>query len=412
MDSSWVRHDCGCNLQVHKCCYFRWLFDLNESSVEGKWGLNYELEPLHEMKRKMCYLIDCHKEFRSELSATEVLTFFPLLKGIWISTFEVSPMGDVEAIEVNFPLTLLEHQLVGFPIGIAPCPQCKKPVFSRPIHFTSSSLFLSAFYHAKKLIRGATVMALLSVSTLNIGKWAFNLGLWQLRCLFPEQVLRTLLDVSTTKALDVYGETMQGRKSVPSLTQLLILGFPLYLMGLRGSSPALNKFQWIYSLVFSIRAGHHSSKGRNTVSKLASVINLAVLFNASIISPTLTRLYEFMVKKTQPYFCLTSDSMDIFPSQEYSNVIIRTSWHDVVFEALLWPWCGAKLGSKLFDFFVWLQKEIPYKFTPDSSPDEVRMIFNVFGCGLLAIARQSLNLYMTYRRAQELKKLQECLEER
>ncbi|QLL31024.1 hypothetical protein HG536_0A08390 [Torulaspora globosa] len=411
MDSSWTRHECGCNLQVHKCCYFRWLFDLNKSSEQGKWGLDLGFEPLDELRRNMCYLVDCHREFQSELSAVEVMTFVPLLKGAWVSTFEVSPLGAVNAFTINLPLSL-EHQVIAFPIVIPPCPQCKRPIFSRPVHFTSSSVFLSAAYQVKKLIRAAAVMALLTVSTLNIGKWAFNLGLWQLRCLFPERVLRSVLRVSTTKALDVYGETMQGRRSIPSVTQFLVLGFPFYLMGLRGSSRVLNKLQWIYSLVFTVRAGHHTGKSRNALSHLVSVINLSVLFNSTIVSPTLTRIYEFMVKKARPYFCLTSDSMDIFPSQEYSNIIIKTSWHDVLFEAAVWPWCGEKVGSKLFDLFVWVQKEIPYKFTPEASPDEVRMVFNVLGCGLLAIARQSLNLYITYRRAQELRKLQDCFDEK
>lgn len=411
MDSSWTRHECGCNLQVHKCCYFRWLFDLNKSSEQGKWGLDFGFEPLDEMKRKMCFMVDCHREFQREPFPAEVLSSVPFFKSIWLNTIDYSPLFALNAITLTLPLSF-EESLAELPIDIAPCPQCKKPIVSKPLLFNSTSLLLSLVYQIKKLIRGTTVIALLTASTLNIGKWAFKLGLWQLRCLFPERVLRTLLDVSTTKALDVYGETMRGRTSIPGVTQFLVLGFPLYLMGLRGSSSALNKLQWVYSLVFTARAGNQIGKQKNTLSQLASIVSLSALFHSTIVSPTLTRLYEFMVKKVQPYFCLTSDSMDIFPSQEYSDVIFKTSWYDVFFESVLWPWCGAKLGSQLFDFFVWLQKEMSYNFTPEASPDKVQMVFNVVGCGLLAIARQSVNLYVTYRRAQELKQIQDCFEER
>lgn len=204
---------------------------------------------------------------------------------------------------------------------------------------------------------------------------------------------------------------MHGRMSVPNVTQFLVFGFPLYLIALRGSFPALKKLQWIYSLVFTVRAGHYAGKSPNIVSNIVSAANLLVLFHSTIVSPTLTRLYELMVKSVRPYFCVTSDYMDIFPSDEYANVIVETSWSDVIFESTLWPLVGGLLGGKLFDAFVWLQDKLSYQCTPSGSPNEVRMVFNVLGCGILSVARQTFNLYLTYLRIQELKQIQETFEE-
>lgn len=411
MDSSWTRHECGCKLDIHKVCYFKWLFDLNKSSQQGKWASDCGLEPFQdELKRKMCNAIDCHRDFQRTISPVELIGSLPIFWDSWLENADVSVLIASNVLGFNgfFRYPYIQTEL---PIEVAPCPQCKKPIVSRPVRFTSRSWVLSLVYRLRKMVRGATMLALLAFSTLNIGKWTFKLGLWQLRCLFPEKALRTLLDVSTTKALDVYGETVHGRMSVPNVTQFLVFGFPLYLIALRGSFPAMKKLQWIYSLIFTLRAGHYTGKSPNVFSNLASATNLLILFHSTIVSPTLTRIYELMVKSVRPYFCVTSDCMDIFPSEEYSNIIIETSWYDVLFESALWPVLGGLLGGKLFDFFVWLQSKSSYRFTPNGSPNEVRMIFNVLGCGILSVARETFNLYLTYSRIQELKQIQEIFEE-
>lgn len=410
IDASWIRHECGCNLQVHKRCYFRWLFDLNKSFVQGKSSLNFDFEPFEEeLKRKMCYAIDGHRDFQRVHHSGEIIGILPMGKVTLNNMFYLPPMLALNVFGYAFPLAY-QNVPIELPINIAPCPQCKKPIVFEPVVFTSNSAILAIIYRIRKLIRGTTVIALLTLSTINLGKWSFKLGLWQLRCLFPEQVLRPLLDVSTTKALDVYSETMAGRMSVPNVTQFLIFGFPFYLLGVRGSSPGLKKFQWIYSLIFTVRAGHYHGNSQNVLSKTVSMINLCVLFHSAIVSPTLTRVYEFMVKSVRPYFCLTSCSMDIFPSEEYSEVIIETPWYDVLFESTVWPFLGGLLGGKLFDSFIWLQKEIHLNSIPTGSPNEVQMAFNLLGCGLISVARQTLNLYISYLRTQELKQLQESIE--
>ena len=411
LNRSWTRHECGCKLDIHKDCYFKWLFDLNKSSQQGKWAPDCGFEPFQdELKRKICNAIDCHRDFQKTIPPTEMIGSLPLFWEFWAGTADMSVIliGNILGFDsfVRYPYVQAE-----LPIEIAPCPQCKKPIVAKPVKFTSTSWVLSLAYRLKKIISGATMLTVLAFSTLNIGKWTFKLGLWQLRCLFPEKVLRTLLDVSTTKALDVYGETMHGRMSVPNVTQFLVFGFPLYLIALRGSFPALKKLQWIYSLVFTVRAGHYAGKSPNIVSNIVSAANLLVLFHSTIVSPTLTRLYELMVKSVRPYFCVTSDYRDIFPSDEYANVIVETSWSDVIFESTLWPLVGGLLGGKLFDAFVWLQDKLSYQCTPSGSPNEVRMVFNVLGCGILSVARQTFNLYLTYLRIQELKQIQETFEE-
>lgn len=410
MNSAWTRHECGCKLDIHKECYFKWLFDLNKTSQRNKWSPECGLEPFQdELERKMCGAIDCHKDFQKNITTADLIYSIPLFWDSQINAADVSALWASNVL--GFTSILRIPETPELPIEIAPCPQCKKPIFSKPVQYTSTSWVLSLVYRMRKLIRGTTMFAVLTFSMLNVGKWAFKLGLWQLRCLFPEKILRTLLDVSTTKALDVYGETMHGRMSIPNVTQFLIFGFPLYMVALRGSFPALKKLQWLYSLVFTVRAGHYTTKTPNLFSNVVSATNLLVLFHSVLVSPTLTRVYELMIKAVQPYFCVTSDSMDIFPSEEYSNLVIETSWCEVLFESALWPLTGSLLGGKLFDVFIWLQDKIPLQCTPEGSPNEVRMVFNVLGCCLVSVARLTFNLYLTYLRTQELKQIQETFKQ-
>lgn len=412
-DSSWIHHQCGCNLQVHKLCYFKWLYDMNKSYIAGNWTPKFGAETHEEgLKRKMCYLIDGHRDFQREVVSAELFSSLPIIGTSWFTVVYLPPMLALNAFGVKYSLGSQSFKIpMDLPIEYADCPQCKKPIVSRSIFYTSRSPTLAICYELKKLVRGVTLMALVAFSTLNIGKWSFKLGLWQLRCIFPETVLRSLLDISTTKALDVYAETMAGRTTVPHVTQFLVLGFPLYFAGLRGSSTILKKLQWIYSLVFTIRAGHYEGGSRGIMSRTFTITNLCILFHSAIVSPTLSRLYEFMVKSVRPYFYLADETMDIFPSEEYSDVIIKTAWYDVLFESVLWPFLGGLLGGKLFDRYIWLQKELNFNCTPKGSPNEFRMIFNLLGCGIIAVGRQTLNLYTTYLRVKELKQLQESIGE-
>lgn len=365
----------------------------------------------NNLRRNMCNLVDGHRDFHREMSFADLLDTIPFLKnkrpdGITYPVSLISIFGFNYAISFQFGRTLM-----ALPIKFADCPQCKKHIVDHQITVTSRSPCLALFYWTKIIIRNVSLALTLTFSTLNIGKWWFKLGLWQMRCIFPEKVLRVVLDISTTKALDVYGETMKGLASVPQLSRFLVFGFPVYLMGVRSSYSTLNRFRWLYSLVLSIRAGHYDSQSTKVLSRTLTACNICILLHSLLISPVLSRLYEYMVKSVNPYFFLTDRTLDFFPSQEYGDIIIKTSWYDVLFESVVWPALGSLLGGKLFDGATWLQSSLGFHWSPPCSPNDCRMIFNFVGCGITAVARQLLNVWATHLRAKELKQIQESIEE-
>ncbi|CAR31020.1 hypothetical protein ZYGR_0P03260 [Zygosaccharomyces rouxii] len=411
-DSAWIRHECGCNLQVHKLCYLHWLYSINRNYISRNLVTkNFNLVTEDDLKRTICYLVDGHRNLHREVSLSEFLNTLPFIRSKSNEPMS-SSVGIMSLLGINYTISFrIVRSPMALPVEFADCPQCKNHVVNQQITFTSRSFFLAIFYWTKSVIRNTTIALTLVLSTLNIGKWWFKIGLWQLRCIFPENVLRVILDISTTRALNVYGETMNGLVSIPQMTRFLIFGFPVCLMGVRSSYPTLNRFRWLYTLVLSVRAGHYDPKATRLLSRTLTTCNICMLLNSAVITPFLSRYYEYLVKAVTPYFCPIDKSLDVFPSQGYGNVIIKTSWYDVLFESIVWPAFGSLVGGKLFDAVTWIQREFGLNWTPSCSPNDCRMVFNFVGCGLTAVARQLLNMWASHMRAKELKQLQESIEE-
>ncbi|GAV54593.1 hypothetical protein ZYGR_0AN00610 [Zygosaccharomyces rouxii] len=411
-DSAWILHECGCNLQVHKLCYLHWLYSINKNYISKNLVTkNLNLVTEDDLKRTMCYLVDSHRNLHREVSLSEFLNTLPFIRP---KTNEpVAPSVSIMSVlGINYSISFrIVRSPMSLPVEFAECPQCKNPVVNRQITFTSRSFFLAVFYWTKSFIRNTTIALTLALSTLNIGKWWFKIGIWQLRCIFPENVLRVILDISTTKALNVYGETMSGLVSIPQMTRFLIFGFPVCLMGVRSTNPTLNRFRWLYSLALSVRAGHYDSNNTKLLSRTLTTCNICMFLHSAITTPFISRFYEYLVKTATPYFCPIDKSLDSFPSQGYGDVIIKTSWYDVLFESILWPAIGSMVGGKLFDAVTWIQREFGLNWSPSCSPNDCRMVFNFVGCGVTAVARQLLDMWASYMRAKELKQLQESIEE-
>ena len=141
LNRSWTRHECGCKLDIHKDCYFKWLFDLNKSSQQGKWAPDCGFEPFQdELKRKICNAIDCHRDFQKTIPPTEMTGSLPLFWEFWAGTADMSVIliGNILGFDsfVRYPYVQAE-----LPIEIAPCPQCKKPIVAKPVKFTSTRGF-------------------------------------------------------------------------------------------------------------------------------------------------------------------------------------------------------------------------------------------------------------------------------
>lgn len=411
-DAAWIHHECGCNLQVHKLCYLHWLYSINKDYIlKNLVTKNLSLVTEDDLKLAMCYLIDGHRDFHREVSFSEFFNNLPFMKTKSNESI-TSSMNIMSILGINYSISFrIVRTPMTLPVEYAECPQCRKHIVDHQITFTRPSFCLAVIHWIKIAVRNTILTSTLVFSTLNVGKLWFKIGIWQLRCIFPENVLRVILDTSTTKALDVYGETMNGLISVPPLTRFLVFGYPLYLMGARSSYPSLNRFRWLYSLVLSVRAGHYDPKASNVLSKTLTCCNLSMLLHSVLIKPFLSRYYEYLVKDARPYFHPVDKELDFFPSRDYDNIIIKTSWYDVVFESMVWPVLGSILGGKIFDAVTWIQRELGFNWSPSCSPNDCRMVFNFVGCGVTAAARQLLNMWTTHMRVKELKKLQESIDD-
>lgn len=410
LDSSWIEHSCGCNLQIHKICYYRLLYDLNKTEIRDNYTELIDFEDIDDsLKRRICHVMDGHRDFHREVYPREVLGSAYLFGKSLTRALYLSPMSFFGSSYQSFcssgrspSYLLIEH---------ATCPQCRKLIVPKDPFYTSRSRTLSICYGIRKLVRSITVVGLLGLSILNYEKWSFKLGLMQLRCIFPEKVLRKILDVSTTQCLDVYAETKNGRVSIPRMTHLLVLGFPLYIASLKDQTFSKGIFEFTYSMIICIRSINCEGGANGIASKTISLTNLFIIFYSSLVNPAISSIYEFMVKSLRPYFCLTSDKMDLFPIREYSDIIIRTEWYDVVFESVIWPFLGKKLGGFLYDQFLHTLSFLNLQYLTSGSPDEARMVFNIIGSGTIAISRQLFNLRLTYLRIQELKEIQSTVKD-
>lgn len=411
-DSTWIRHECGCNLQVHKLCYLHWLYSINKSYISKNLVTdNLNLVTEDDLKRTICHLVDGHRNLHREVSLSEFLNSLPFVRPKKKEPV-ISSVNIMSILGINYSIAFrIVRSPTSLPVEFAECPQCKSPVVNQQITFRSQSFFLELFYWTKSFIRNTTITLTLVLSTLNIGKWWFKIGIWQLRYLFPENVLRVILDTSTTKALNVYGETMNGLVSIPQVTRFLIFGFPLCLMGIRSPNLTLNGFKWLYSLVLTVRAGNYNSNSTKLLSRTLSACNICMLLHSVVATPFISKYYERLIKIKTPYFFPIDRSLNAFPSHRYGDVIIKTSWYDTLFETILWPAVGSMVGGKLFDFVTWIQKEFGLNWSLSCSPNDCRMIFNFVGCGVTAFARQLLNMWVSYMRTKELKQLQESIEE-
>lgn len=402
-DSTWCKHTCGCNLQLHKKCYIKWLYSINKKLVTHPiCTIEFDDMINNELKRKMSYLVDAHNELGKDVTIGEVLLSTPLL-GDYIASFMTLPFS-IGASMVGFRKVLptLGTDLMYPPVMYGDCPQCKKPALSSPVTYRKPrSFILDIISILRKLSRTGATLALVEFLFLNGTKWWFKLGLWQLRLIFPEKVLRYVLEISTTKALDVYSDSLTGLASISEINSFLAFGLPVYLGSLIGVNSPLKVIQWIWPFIFTYRARQYNNQPRSIVYKAFLGAKIAILVHQQIISKLLNKLYHKFVKLEDVYHYYSHEDED----SEIQDTIIKTSWYDAITQAVIWPYVGVKLGDKIFDAFIFLQRRLSKDPKFGSSPDEIQMIFKFLGCASIVVAKDIIKLYASFKRMKELSEL-------
>ncbi|CCE62989.1 hypothetical protein TPHA_0D03540 [Tetrapisispora phaffii CBS 4417] len=410
-DSTWIIHQCGCQLQIHKKCYFKWLYSLNKEHISQQLrNRSNGLISEETLYKRLCYLFDGHRDFYRNISFVENIVGIPII-GIPCFTFICIPMiFSFETLGVNcFSKMITEYPLPP-PITSVYCPQCKKYIKKSDLDITSDSIILKLSYWGKKLIRWGISLVAISLPIVNLGKLWFQLGLWQLRQVFPEEILTALCDISTTKALDVYGGTVNGILSVPSSSKIVIFGFPLYLLGLAGDYDLFNRLRWLAPVV-ALKLKVSNDQSLNIARTCINISYGFISLHSYIIKPLQNKYYYKMVKDAKPYYLHDNEDSEgdtILDSYrgKYGNILISTRIFDVFIEATLWPLLGRIVGEKIFCGFIWLQNNSYVTYQPDASPNSLSMIFNFAGMGIVSLANQVFKGYVTRLRVQELKELQ------
>ncbi|AAS53222.1 AFL152Wp [Eremothecium gossypii ATCC 10895] len=398
---AWTRHECGCSLQVHNKCLVRWLFATN-LRVWNECGTSdfYRIRSLPELKRRLCYVVDGHRNFQSEVNLAETVQGIPAVGQTWAAFLCILEMAVRILLRIppSEPPTDLWR---GLPIEAVACPQCKKSITKGRLYWHTSSLGLHAYSIYKSASTYVATIALFWFLYSNPWKQWFKIGLYLLRQVFPESILQQILDVSTTRAIDVYTDSMNGIECVPARQRFLILGFPLYLAGLLSPTLPLGYMQQIYpwTLVTACR----NSK---VVLKVLSV----ELFVASLYTKVAAMLGRSLKKKllsVRPYFNSPKDSTE---NNTFTEELLRTTWLDCITDITLLFRISTFISNNILQPIPIITRLI-LKLDPTVSPNECICVQNLLAIGAVCCGRELGRFFLAYKRSRELQQLQRIVED-
>ncbi|CCK70835.1 uncharacterized protein KNAG_0F01670 [Huiozyma naganishii CBS 8797] len=403
----WFKHRCGCHLQLHKLCYLKMVYhsmDDNSSFI-----IPYELKFIDIRRERLTGFIEQNsiigRNFfpipfsRFRLNLWDVLPspirflLIPYLNILNIPilfahTFTLSEDSvNARGSDVNVQTI---KDLIRFSAPAPPsCPQCHKDIIpSNQLNFIPKSYVFSISEIATNVLDVVNPLAITMASLLNPAKNWCQMSIWQLRHLFPEDQLRILLNMSTTKALDVYVLSKSGWSSVPTYTKILIMGFPVYLFslltdGIKGTSLVLwviNEAQWCWPLMASWRL---------------KAMNETLGFDVNYMSKCLmySRISFWLLKRV--WRLVVGKGNAKTKEEPPSSVSLSTLFA----KALVWPFIGSKVGQALDYIITILRRRFQWnQIVDEASPNQLRMIYNFIGCGLTAVVNYVLERYVDRER--------------
>lgn len=408
--SSWIFHDCGCNLQAHKKCLIQWLYTSHKKNTNGYMDINFcRIEKEETLKNKILRHVDLHRSFHENTGLLETLQSLPIISHLWNRLGNFSGKFSRYALKFLFP-RYKEYSLdySSFIIDIT-CPQCKQNITQNGVKWHRRDISLIFLHISKIICKYSTICLTILLFTTNFVKWWFRLGLWQLRCIFPESILRRSLNICTTTALDIYGDRITSIKNVHKDTLFLILGFPLYVTSLYHTK-ILTYFRMVYSLILT--NGNRYSK---LISTILTVRGLIMICYNWVNSNMTNKIYTKWLRNGNFYFQESRCDFRELAYETYledrssSNIIIRTTWWEMILQSIIWPWIGGQISKYLISKIPKITTLILY-IDKDATPDECYCLMNFFGFGLLPVISEAVKLFLSYRRLKELHELQELIE--
>ncbi|KAG0668172.1 hypothetical protein C6P45_004962 [Maudiozyma exigua] len=441
---NWIKHGCGCNLQIHKICYLKYLNNL----MEGTYVEEIQFNRLSEGPKLFIYdvreiqlfnLIDKNKRRPKDMnrfikmipeSIRNIVSFYLHVVKMPFIVFNSQPL---EAIFTD----RFQRGAQDFPnIPEEKCPQCKKEFFPGPTNFIKgSSKILSIYFKIEKLIEQLVPIGLGVALLSNPPKLLLKLGLYQLRTLFPESILRTVLNMSSTKALDVYSETFNGIHSITKFNKFIVMGLPYYLLTLVKNHNSLfdisafiiDDFEFMYPFLFMLHLRSYEDAPLHTI-KLTNNCILLTKLALYIYRGIFKRLYQRdyykkwlkennvtpgsnLKDRTQEFKDRNQNQVGITSRLLFKYYCSITSYADEIVRAVfIWP-----AFSKLFSDNV-LEKLIPFfNFLPSNwfkytSPDEVKMCMNFTSYGIMGFVYFVSNAWLSKQRIIEISKINKIVD--
>lgn len=419
IDDSWLLHTCQCNLQVHKKCYFRWLYNRNfelsqkvfTALLRQNIGTNADQyrsviddEIRREVKRSFYCYFDGHRDFHKPTSIPLLILTNPILHKIFLpflpSYYKSLSSHEDGAMIVNY-LNRLP------PIKSGPCPQCKTDPFVENLEYKSNSWLLDAVYYFRETLRVVAVLSFPFFTPFNVCKWWLKLALWELRCFFPEHILRKLLDVGTTKAIDVYLKSMPGIMSIPQRASSILAIFPIYIFEIMNpyNSPSVAFFAWPIMAYMNLSL----YKFKNNDPVIISMLSLKLFFilYRGYLSEFVSKCYNVMLNQIYASF-YNSDEVVYQILDETANnedILIKDEFYDHCITALVIPLTSKWTGHGILQLYFFLRDKLRMKFIPSCSLYDMKTISTMIGFGLSFVGQKLFHMFLTRLRIKEINEL-------
>lgn len=429
----WFFHTCNCNLQIHKNCYLK----LHYNNIQKQFSYTSIEQNGEEIYRdllrgSLCSYIyyngnhSFNLPYRSDLINSviikKILQFFKNTLKQYIFRSNLRDNSKYSLYQDTISFTDLKRKLPEmFKITSGSnelCPQCHKEIISnRKMNIIPQSYIYYIYDKVLDYIDGLFFVPLSFIFLANPLACLLEIGLWQFRCIFPESQLRYILNIETTKSLDIYFKSFKGISSIANDNKFIIIGLPIYLF----STVKNTFFQW--PIIDIISYYWMRCVSFRLISYQKFDVDLRILKKCFRYTDLLVWGYcmidKFIFKYITPHHIKRSirqDAEDLMDNKiKLSKYFVRLdeTYPFQLTKALAWPWLGKLAGKLAYCAYINIKRYFDLKDTDIvpgfyASPDEYEMIFNLFGMGIIGLLGSTLS-WMSWKNRYERRLKTEAL---
>ncbi|SCU91902.1 LADA_0F12882g1_1 [Lachancea dasiensis] len=334
------------------------------------------------------------------------------------------------------------------------CPQCNSPILlktSGGLTIPLSIITSKAFTWFAKASTQTTIIGTIGGSILfSCGCLLTSWGLRVLTTLAPESTLLKLLDLP--KASNLY-QALQ--KNQVGFKQVLLMGLaPIFLLSFRFENKFLGWPKRLYPILF-LRPGE--SLHMNVKRFLLLLYPLSIL-NDFIQLVVYNPLYFKWVHRVKPYFLcdrMSLEQLRLYEAEQeyietkreaerispppngflskflsffrrktteepliqgintrrflmattfdYSQALVETSPWEKITSTMLWPVSGKLFHTFILSKFSWFRSTTAQQ---TATPDDALFLGNLIGCCAVAILKDLVHLFVTWRRVKQLQSME------